>query len=61
MRFVCTLYSVRNVLGKPEIVIRLVLVLVSMQVIDVDYHSGNGSLGIHWEDPSVFFGMLSSM
>jgi hypothetical protein len=24
----------------------------------VDYHSGNGSLAIHWNDPSVFFASL---
>ncbi len=28
------------------------------QVIDVDYHSGNGSLAIHWDDPTVFFASL---
>lgn len=27
-------------------------------VVDVDYHHGNGTMGIFWEDPNVFFASL---
>jgi len=30
------------------------LSLQKVGVIDVDYHAGNGTIGIFWEDPSVF-------
>ncbi len=28
------------------------------QVVDVDYHAGNGGMQIHWNDPSVLFASL---
>lgn len=36
----------------------LTRVLLRRQVVDVDYHSGNGSLAIHWSDPNIFFASL---